>query len=151
MCALSKKFITGDFTARGEKFLLDSMTPATIRKLMQDGYRYHVAETEDHIVGVVAVKDNKHLFQLFVAEELQRRGIAKKLWRVAMEACLSKEDIGEFTVNSSAYAREVYTRLGFVALPGPQIKNGVVFYPMRLQVDQKICIRKTEQRSNQYV
>lgn len=135
--ALSRKFITGRFDPRGAKFLLNTMTPEQTRKLIEQGYRYHVAEIDDSLVGVVAVKDNKHLYQLFVAEASQRQGIAKRLWQVAMEACLDSEDISEFTVNSSEYAQEVYKRLGFVAQPGPRIKNGVVFYPMRLQLGRK--------------
>lgn len=113
------------------------MTPAAIQKLMQDGYRYHVAVVEDSVVGVIAMRDNRHLYSLFVAEEYQRQGIARKLWQVAKEACLGNGNDGEFTVNSSEYAQEVYKRLGFVAQPGPRIKNGVVFYPMSLRVDQE--------------
>jgi len=113
------------------------MTPGAIREFIQNGYRYHLAELDSKLVGVVAVRDNKHLYSLFVAEEYQRQGIAKKLWRVAMEECLSNEGIEEFTVNSSDYAQEIYKRLGFKAKPGPHIKNGVVFYPMSLQVGQK--------------
>mgnify|MGYP001826618150 FL=1 len=134
---LSRRFITGAFSARGEEFLLDTMTPAAIQKLMQDGYRYHVAVVEGSVVGVIAMRDNRHLYSLFVAESHQRQGIARKLWQVAMEACLIDGNEGEFTVNSSEYAQEVYKRLGFVVQPGPRIKNGVVFYPMSLQVDQE--------------
>lgn len=112
---------------------MDTMTPAAIQKLIQDGYRYHVAEVEDRVVGVVAMRDDRHLYSLFVAEEHQRQGIAKKLWEVAMEACLGNGNDGVFTVNSSEYAQEVYKRLGFVAEPGPRIKNGVVFYPMSIR------------------
>lgn len=139
---LSRRFITPGFSLRGEKFLLDTMTPAAIRELMQKGYRYHVAEIEGSIVGVVAVRDDKHLYSLFVAQEHQRQGIASKLWGVAMEACLRNGHTGEFTVNSSEYAQEVYKSLGFVAQEGPRIKNGVVFYPMSLQVDQQDRVNK---------
>lgn len=112
------------------------MTPAAIQKRIQNGYRYHVAEVEGRIVGVVAMRDDKHLYSLFVAENHQRQGIARELWEVAMEASLGNGNDGEFTVNSSEYAQEVYKRLGFVAQPGPRIKNGVVFYPMSLKMDQ---------------
>jgi len=134
---LSAKFITGEFTSTGRAHLLSTMTPQAIKKYMQSGYRYHVAEIGGSLVGVVAVKDNKHLYHLFVAEEYQRQGIAKKLWQLAMEECLDNKSTGEFTVNSSEYARDVYKRLGFVARPGAQIKNGVVFFPMSLQAGEK--------------
>ena len=134
---LSAKFITGEFSSVGRAHLLDTMTPQAIEKFIQSGYRYHVAEMDDNLVGVVAVKDNKHLYHLFVAEEYQRQGIARILWQLAMKECLNNGNTGEFTVNSSEYAQEFYERLGFVARPGPQIKNGVVFFPMSLQAGEK--------------
>ena len=134
---LSAKFITGEFSSAGRAHLLSTMTPQAIEKFIQSGYRYHVAEMDDKLVGVVAVKDNKHLYHLFVAEEYQRQGIAKKLWQLAMEECLNNENTGEFTVNSSEYAQKVYERLGFVARPGPRVKNGVIFFPMSLRAGKK--------------
>ncbi len=133
---LSVKFITEKFSSAGGAHLLSTMTSQAVEGYMQSGSRYHVAEMSGSIVGVVAVKDNKHLYHLFVAEQYQRQGIAGKLWNLAMEECLDNGNLGEFTVNSSEYAQRAYERLGFVAQPGPRIKNGVVFYPMRLQVDQ---------------
>jgi ribosomal protein S18 acetylase RimI-like enzyme len=137
ICTLSERFITADFTPRGREFLLSTMTPASIRKFMQTGYRYHVAETDNELAGVAAIKDNSHLYHLFVAEQYQRQGIAKKLWQIAMEACIAEKDVSEFTVNSSEYALAVYEKLGFVAQLGPQVKNGVVFFPMKLVVNHK--------------
>lgn len=108
------------------------MTPGVIEECIQSVYMYHVAETGHGLVGVVGVKDNNHLYHLFVAEQYQHQGIARKLWRVAMQACLDKGNPGEFTVNSSSYARGVYKKLGFVEQSGPREKGGVVFFPMKL-------------------
>ena len=100
---------------------------------MQAGYRYHVAEVDGQLVGVVGVRNNAHLFHLFVAELYQRQGIASNLWNVAMQACLDAGNPGKFTVNSSRYALGVYEKLGFVACSSPQEVNGIIFYPMNLQ------------------
>ena len=86
----------------------------------------------------MGIRDNSHLYHLFVAEKYQRKGIAKKLWQLAMDACLSRGSTGEFTVNSSEYARGVYEQLGFIALSGPEEKNGVVYIPMKLE--NSICL-----------
>jgi len=134
---LSDRFITDAFSPTGREHLLSTMTPQAIEKFIQTGYRYHIAEMNGSLVGVVAVRDNKHLYHLFVAEEYQRQGIAKKLWQLAMEECLANGNTEEFTVNSSEYAQDVYKRLGFVARPGPRVKEGVVFFPMSLQVGPK--------------
>lgn len=130
---LSVKYIVNEFTRGGADHLLASMSPDAIRKYIDCGYDYHVAEMDGRIIGVVGIKDNRHLFHLFVAGKFQRQGIAKELWQVSMGACLSRGNPGEFTVNSSSYATAVYEKLGFVAQSGPQEKNGVVFIPMKLE------------------
>lgn len=132
---LSRKFIIKEFSAEGGEYLLSTMTATAIDNFMQSGYVYHVAEIDNTLAGVVAVKDHAHLYHLFVAEQFHRMGIAKKLWQVAMKVCLANGNAGEFTVNSSAYAREAYKKLGFVAQPGPKEKGGVVFYPMKMTID----------------
>ena len=125
-CELSAKFITREFTAVGVKHLLASMQPESIEKYIRSGFKYHVAVIDKQVVGVVGVRDNSHLYHLFVTEKYQRKGIAKNLWQLAMEACLSRGNMGEFTVNSSEYAQGVYEQLGFIALSGPKENNGVV-------------------------
>ncbi len=133
VCELSEKFISQELTADGAEHLLASMNPDAIKKYIDSGYKYHVAEINQQVVGVVGVKDNRHLFHLFVAEQYQRKGIARNLWKTAMETCLSNGNPGEFTVNSSKYALDVYVKLGFVAQSGPVVKNGVVFIPMKMR------------------
>jgi ribosomal protein S18 acetylase RimI-like enzyme len=137
ICVLVEKFIANEFSAQGRDFLLSTMTANAISQKIQSVYRYHVAEVSGMLTGVVAVRDNTHLYHLFVAERFQRVGIAKKLWQFAMKECLSKGNTGEFTVNSSAYALGVYKKLGFVAQEGPKEKNGVVFYPMKLVIQSQ--------------
>jgi ribosomal protein S18 acetylase RimI-like enzyme len=134
ICGLVEKFVVKEFSTQGRDFLLSTLTAETIKQNLQSGYRYHVAEVDGLLAGVVAVKGNTHLYHLFVAEQFHRRGIAKKLWHHSMNECLANGNSLEFTVNSSAYAVAVYKRLGFVAQAGPQEKNGVVFYPMKLPV-----------------
>jgi len=130
--SLAAKYITVDFSAEGARTLLSSMEPAAIERSLASGYRYHIAEEAGAIVGVAGTRDNTHLYHLFVAESHHRRGIATALWRVARDACIAAGNSGEFTVNSSRYARPLYQKLGFVAA-GPEDEHGGVFTtPMRL-------------------
>jgi GNAT superfamily N-acetyltransferase len=139
LCELSTKFITGDFSPEGAQYLLETMTPDAIRTCIQSGYEFHVAEGEDgRLAGVVGVKDNTHLYHLFVAEQYQRQGLARMLWQTAMQSCLARGNPGEFTVHSSAYARGAYKALGFTAHAGAKEKGGVVFYPMNIKLDSLV-------------
>jgi len=111
------------------------MSAVVIKKHIQTGFKYFVALVDRQIVGVVGIKDNKHLYHLFVAESHQRMGIAARLWQVAGQACIEAGNPGEFTVNSSVFAEQVYIKLGFVVQSEPQVKNGVVYVPMKLKND----------------
>jgi len=137
LCDLSERFITGDFSSEGKQTLLETLTPGGIEKSMQSGFRYHVAEEEGQLVGVIGMKENSHLYHLFVAESFQRRGIARKLWQIAMKECLERGNPGEFTVNSSRHAQGAYEKFGFVAVSGPMEKGGVIFFPMKLIVTRQ--------------
>jgi len=131
---LSKKYIAHEFSPEGAQALLRSMTPDKIQSYIQSGYRYHVAEIEGQIVGAVAVLKNVHLYHLFVAEEYQRQGLAKRLLQTALKSCLAKGNKGPFTVNASKYALPIYEKLGFVATSEAVEKNGVVAIPMQYEI-----------------
>ena len=129
---LAEKYIAGDFSPEGARTLLDSMAPAAIAGYIESGYRYHVAEQDGAIVGAVAVRDNRHVYHLFVAEAFQGRGLARRLWHVARHACGHDGNSGEFTVNSSRFAVEMYRKFGFVETGPTETKSGVTYVPMAL-------------------
>lgn len=131
ICPLAEKFIAGDLSPEGARNLLSSLTPAAIAEYFRSGYRYHVAVESGEVVGAVAVRNNQHLYHLFVAERYQRRGIARDLWHVARQASDDAGGSGSFTVHSSRFAVQAYRRLGFVDVSGPVEEDGVVFVPMR--------------------
>jgi len=110
---LAEKYIAYEFTDEGRRRLLRSMTPDAIRGYIAKGFRYHVAQESDDIVGVVATRDDSHLYHLFVAERSQGRGLARKLWQVARQACLEARNPGEVTVKPSRFATGFYAKLGF--------------------------------------
>lgn len=103
-----------------------------IKQLIESGLRYHLAEINGNIVGIIGMKDNVHLYHLFVDEAFQRKGIARQLWGVAMQHCKMAGNPGIFTVNASRYAQSVYESFGFLAQSGPQERKGVVTIPMQL-------------------
>jgi ribosomal protein S18 acetylase RimI-like enzyme len=70
------------------------------------------------IVGVIEVRQFRHISLLFVDDRFQRQGIARALVRHAVARCLSRRpDLRQITVRSSPYAVPIYERLGF--LPDP--------------------------------
>jgi len=134
---LAEKFILCDFAAAGRVRFLSDHTPAAIAERLRKGFRYRVAICEGELVGVVGVRDNAHLFHLFVAEAFQHRGLAHRLWEGIMVECLRAGNPGVFTVNSSRFAVPVYERFGFTGTGPEQNVGGVLFLPMRLDISAR--------------
>lgn len=132
---LTHKFMASDCTDEGLKRLLETLRPETIRANLERGYRYHVAESRGETVGAVGVRDNRHLYHLYVAEPFQGQGIARALWETARAASLAAGNPGQFTVNAASAARAVYERFGFVAQSEPVTRNGVTALPMQLTLE----------------
>ena len=130
---LATKFIAHEFSEEGQRNLLRSMEPDAIEGFFHAGHRYHVAEVEGRVVGVVGVRDNSHVHHLFVAEDHQRCGLARELWKVARDACLEAGNPGRFTVFSSKYALGVYRAFGFIESGPPEIKDEVIATPMEYE------------------
>ncbi len=137
LTALCTKYILPDCTAEGGKLLLASMTPDLIKKYFDAGYQYHVADVDGIVVGVVGIKENIHLYHLFVADPHQGKGLSTKLWEMAKNECLAKGNKGFFTVNSAISAKNVYIKLGFVSTEGIRERSGIKDIPMQLTLKGK--------------
>lgn len=103
---------------------------AALRRLVGEGYVYHVAEVDGQLAGFIGVRERRHVYHLFVAAAFHRRGIGRALWRHARDVATAAGADGAFTVNASTYAVPVYEHLGFVPVAPVQCKNGLVFHPM---------------------
>lgn len=127
--------LTLDPTGAGaEEFLASVSGEAEARYLSSLRYMYLVAEEDGALVGFIALRDNCHLFHLFVDLDRQRQGIARELWSRARDRALHSGNPGEFTVNSSLIAVPVYESFGFRAV-GPVVKtHGIAFLPMCLKL-----------------
>ncbi len=124
-------------TATGAEPFLQSIGEQAIRGYISaSNFSYHVAEAENEIVGLVALRDNSHLYHLFVSQDFQGKGLGRCLWQRVRQAALQTGNSGRFTVNSSLNAVPVYERFGFVATGATIEKNGVAFVPMELQQGQ---------------
>lgn len=133
---LSERFIAHEFSEEGRMNLLSSMTTELTRQRIRDGFRYHVYEEDGALLGVAATRDNAHLYHLFVAEPAQRRGLARRLYEAARQACLDAGGPKSFTVNASRFAAPMYERFGFVRESEEINKGGVIFIPMVLRDPQ---------------
>ena len=131
--SLAREHIIREFSPQAKALFLGNNNDERIRAFVARGFRYHVAESGGRIVGFVGVRDNKHLYHLFVVNDCQRQGLGRRLWAVARDECIAAGNPGSFTVNSSNNAVPVYERLGFVRSGPAKNDGGVRYNPMATQ------------------
>jgi len=119
-----------------EQFMASIQPEVIAANLKAENYRYQLAHAGETLAGVVAVRDNTHLFNLYVAKEFQAQGLGRMLWHAAREDALVRGNPGRFTVNSSTYAEQVYLRWGFMPTAPAQEMHGLRYIPMRLAAEE---------------
>jgi GNAT superfamily N-acetyltransferase len=133
---LSEPFFLSPSREGAEPFLASVSKEAERGYLSASNFSYFAAKANDNLAGFIALRDNSHLFHLFVAKEFQGKGLATQLWSMAKAKALEAGNPGEFTVNSSLNAVPVYKRFGFVRQGEVQSMHGISFQPMRLRSGQ---------------
>lgn len=119
---------------RGAEGFFESISPPAIAGYVAaPNYRYRTASIDGALAAVVAMRDNSHLFHLFVATAFQRRGHARALWELVRDEAIGQGNPGRFTVNSSMFAVPMYESFGFRAAGERQEMNGLAFLPMVLE------------------
>jgi GNAT superfamily N-acetyltransferase len=130
--SLSGPFLLSPDGAGAEPFLKSINEQAIRGYVLASNFSYFVAEVEGELAGVVALRDNSHLYHLFVAQSHQGKGLGCSLWLRVKRAALQASNSGRFTVNSSLNAVPVYERFGFTPSGAKVEKHGVAFIPMQL-------------------
>ncbi|TXT39946.1 MAG: acetyltransferase [Comamonadaceae bacterium] len=127
------RFFTVDPSGLGAEGFLSSLQPSSIVKLVTAAnYTYYVGHEGEDMVGTVALRDNSHLFHLFVAEDFHRQGKGRHLWEHAKAAAMEAGNTGRFTVNSTVFGVPAYESLGFKVV-GPKTETlGIAYVPMVL-------------------
>ena len=124
--------LTDDPSGAGaEKYLASVSVGAEREYLASERYRYLLAYANSRLAGFIAIRDGSHLFHLFVERSHQRQGIARRLWKRALEELCAPNRDGCFTVNSSLSAVPVYQAFGFIPAGSIRRMHGISFLPMK--------------------
>jgi GNAT superfamily N-acetyltransferase len=145
---VTRQDVLPDQPAAAAAHLMQTMSARNERARIREGKRYHVAEIGGRIVGVVATRDDSHVFRLFVARRWRGLGIARRLLARAVADCRRRAGMRAITLNASAFAIPAYRRLGFVSKGRliPRGPAGVVAMPMVL--DLRLASRTARKRHN---
>lgn len=128
------KFEACDYSERGVKSFQEFITDKVLYRMFIKGvYHLYIAVEEEKIVGIISLRDGKHISLLFVDEKNHRHGIGRELIAY-LETIVKKENVPDLTVNASPYGVEFYHKVGFKDL-GPEVeKDGIVYTPMVLRL-----------------
>ncbi|MGB0525358.1 MAG: GNAT family N-acetyltransferase [Flammeovirgaceae bacterium] len=132
---VAKQCVKDDFlTEVGKVKFFNSTSQSSISEYLKGAFLYWVAEHEGTVTGIIAIKENNHIFHLFVDPNYQGKGIATLLWQNAYKYAKERGNPGEFTVYSSSFAQSLYKKWGFQKTQAFMIKNGIRSIPMKLEV-----------------
>jgi len=124
--------VAPDLVAEGVVEFKRHITPGVLRGKVTDESTFILTAKDDRdMVGVIAVRENRHIFLFFVREGYQGMGIAKELFSLALQRCRrDNPGLAGITVNSSPYAIAIYESLGFEPTEPEKVINGVRHTPM---------------------
>jgi N-acetylglutamate synthase-like GNAT family acetyltransferase len=118
----------------GRRYFMAMNTPAAVAgKMNDDAYRYHVAEQDGRIVGMIAMRGNSHLYHLFVDETMHDTGLGRRLWEHGRAECARQGNRGRYTVNATPDTIGFYEKLGFRESGEMHVRNGHPAIPMTLE------------------
>jgi GNAT superfamily N-acetyltransferase len=125
---------TLDPAGQGAEGFLHGISPEAICGYVEAAnFAYFTGRLNDELAGVVALRDNSHLYHLFVARKFQGQGLARQLWVHARAHAQLTGYVREFTVNSTPIAVPVYEKFGFRATGARVETKGIAYVPMRLE------------------
>ena len=117
----------------GARDFCDGLTSTQLYiDFLQGRYPLFCAYQENKVVGMLALREQKHISLFFVKRELQRRGIGTKLLEMCKAYCRER-GILELTVNAAPTGVPFYLANGFRALAEECFEGGLRFIPMKVK------------------
>ena len=136
---VARRWIIPNQPRAGALALEEALATPRIREKIQAGQRFHLAFVDGVLAGIAAVRNDNHVFQLFVGTRYQGQGIARTLWNRLRQDCMRRAGTRVFTLNAAIGAIPVYLRLGFVRDDDPRrVPGKVVSMPMIYRVDDHV-------------
>lgn len=106
---------------------LKSLSPDLMsERLASSNHATYVARIGDDTVGYITIREDAHVYHLFVHPGVHRLGVGRRLWDYARKFSSSSR----FTVNSSLFAQHAYLRYGFEAVAPANLASKPPFIPM---------------------
>lgn len=97
-------------------------------------HEVYAAYMNDSLVGVIEIRNNKHISMLFINNDFRGQGIGTTLIKYIVNI-LRVQDIRTITVNSSPNSVDFYRNMGFNCIEEEKTINGIRFIQMKLEIN----------------
>jgi GNAT superfamily N-acetyltransferase len=126
------EFVGIDYSENGKKTFKDYITPKNIlERFNNKTSQFYVAKYINDIIGILEIKNKDHISLFFVKKEYHGKGIGKKLFDNYIKTLKQDNNgIKVITVNSSFFAENIYSKMGFIKTNEIQEKDGIKYIPM---------------------
>ena len=129
------EFVAHQYSDDGIQEFLKYVEPHCLSDRCQGDDFVVLAMFQGKIIGMIELVNKSHISLFYTEGEHQRTGIGRELLKKAFEIGMRCEPtITAITVNSSPNAVNIYEKLGFNVTYTEQVKNGIRFVPMRLEI-----------------
>ena len=124
------------YSPEGVRNFEDFITDSGLKRMFVMGaYQMMAAYDGTKLVGMISMRNEKHISLLFVDRDYHKRGIGRALVSALAEYVKGEMGHRQLTVNASPYGVEFYHRLGFFDLGPQKQQDGIIFTPMLLNLE----------------
>ncbi len=128
------KSIAGTLTDEGvATFTKIAASDAFLKRIKEDNLIL-VAEHNHEIMGVIELKEGRHIAMLFIDPKQQRKGVGRKL----ILSVLAHARCPSVTVSASLSSIAAYKSVGFECKGEVGESAGLVYQPMEIEVNNSI-------------
>jgi predicted GNAT family N-acyltransferase len=132
------EFVAPQYSEEGIEEFLKYLEPHYLSERCQEDDFVLLATSQGRIVGMIELVKNSHISLIYTDGHLHGIGIGRELLKRSLEVCITNQPaLTEITLNSSPNAVEIYEKLGFTVTKPEQIKNGIRFVPMKLELSRR--------------
>ena len=96
---------------------------------MKQDNKILVCEENGSVIGVIELKEGRHVAMLFVASDYQERGVGRALVSAIMPFTRAET----ITVSASLNSISAYLQYGFICVGDSDEKSGLKYQPMELK------------------
>lgn len=121
--------VANTLSAKGIATFSAIATPDAFLQRLNEDNQIWVAEQNATLIGVLELKEGRHIAMLFIDPHQQKQGIGRALLRVAAPHFR----VDEITVKASLSSVGAYERFGFQCAGDVGEHAGLVFQPLTLQ------------------